>query len=257
MYSGLVYRMLGIPDDLFTPLFAIARISGWCAHRIEEVLSCSKIIRPAYRAAFEQAEYVPMAKPDKNATGTSNAIPVSEMFKLSDTLTPGCKTYGLIYNTGETNSVSTAKNAKDYMDKNGLSYKEAVVTSSSEVQQAAQKLSGEVDAFFIPNDSMVQSAMPQLAEAAKDAKKPIYGSSAAMWTREGRCARQPPSTSGSIKTFLAASPRNTTRLCTSASARNFPRATRAPASRRRAFRTYMSKNGMNFTRSSHSIIFSQ
>jgi len=60
MYSGLVYRMLGIPDDLFTPLFAIARISGWCAHRIEEVLSCSKIIRPAYRAAFEQAEYVPM-----------------------------------------------------------------------------------------------------------------------------------------------------------------------------------------------------
>jgi len=121
-----------------------------------------------------------MAKPDKNATGTSNAIPVSEMFKLSDTLTPGCKTYGLIYNTGETNSVSTAKNAKDYMDKNGLSYKEAVVTSSSEVQQAAQKLSGEVDAFFIPNDSMVQSAMPQLAEAAKDAKKPIYGSSAAM-----------------------------------------------------------------------------
>ena len=60
MYSGLVYKMLGIPEDLYTPLFAIARIAGWCAHRIEEVYTCGKIIRPAYRAAFEQEEYVPM-----------------------------------------------------------------------------------------------------------------------------------------------------------------------------------------------------
>jgi putative ABC transport system substrate-binding protein len=121
-----------------------------------------------------------MNTPDKNATGTSNAIPVSEMFKLSDRLTPGCKSYGLIYNTGEINSVTTIEKAKAYMDENGLSYKEAVVTASSEVQQAAQSLAGEVDAFFIPNDSMVQSAMPQVAEVAKDAKVPVYGSSAVM-----------------------------------------------------------------------------
>lgn len=121
-----------------------------------------------------------MSMPDKNATGTSNAIPVSEMFKLSDQLTPGCETYGLIYNTGEINSVTTVENAKKYMDENGLSYKEAVVTASSEVQQAAQSLADQVDAFFIPNDSMVQSAMPQVAEAAMDAKIPVYGSSAVM-----------------------------------------------------------------------------
>lgn len=121
-----------------------------------------------------------MSKPDKNATGTSNAIPVSEMFKLSDKLTPDRKTYGLIYNTGEVNSVTTIKNAKAYMDQNGLKYEEAVVTASSEVQQAAQSLVGKVDAFFIPNDSMVQSAMPQVAEVAKDAKIPVYGSSAVM-----------------------------------------------------------------------------
>lgn len=60
MYSGLVYTMLGIPEDLFTPLFAIARISGWCAHRLEEVLTCKKIIRPAYRAAFTKTQYLPM-----------------------------------------------------------------------------------------------------------------------------------------------------------------------------------------------------
>lgn len=121
-----------------------------------------------------------MSKPDKNCTGTSNAIPVSEMFKLSDKLTPGCETYGLIYNTGEVNSVTTINSAKEYMDANGLKYKEAVVTSSSEVQQAAQSLADEVDAFFIPNDSMVQSAMTQVAEVAKDAKIPVYGSSAVM-----------------------------------------------------------------------------
>lgn len=121
-----------------------------------------------------------MSKPDKNATGTSNAIPVSEMFKLSNKLTPNCKTYGLIYNTGEVNSVATIESAKTYMKENGLKFKEAVVTASSEVQQAAQSLSGEVDAFFIPNDSMVQSAMPQVSEVAKEAKIPVYGSSAVM-----------------------------------------------------------------------------
>lgn len=121
-----------------------------------------------------------MSKPDKNATGTSNAIPVSEMFKLSDRLTPGMETYGLIYNTGEINSVTTIEAAKAYMDENGLSYQEAVVTASSEVQQAAQSLAGGVDAFFIPNDSMVQNAMAQVAEVARDAKIPVYGSSAVM-----------------------------------------------------------------------------
>lgn len=121
-----------------------------------------------------------MSAPDKNATGTSNAIPVSEMFKLSDLLTPGCKTYGLIYNTGEINSVTTIEQAKEYMDANGLKYEEAIVVSSSEVQQAAQALADKVDAFFIPNDSMVQSAMPQVAEVAKDRKIPVYGSSAVM-----------------------------------------------------------------------------
>jgi len=121
-----------------------------------------------------------MNTPDKNATGTSNAIPVSEMFKLSAKLTPNRKAYGLIYNTGEVNSVTTIKNAKAYMDQNGIKYEEVIVTASSEVQQAAQSLVGKVDAFFIPNDSMVQSAMPQVAEIAKNAKIPVYGSSAVM-----------------------------------------------------------------------------
>ena len=61
LYSGMVYAMLGIPADLYTPLFAMARIAGWCAHRIEEVVSGGRIIRPAYRSAINKKEYVPMS----------------------------------------------------------------------------------------------------------------------------------------------------------------------------------------------------
>jgi citrate synthase len=56
-YSGFVYRMLGIPEELFTPIFAIARVAGWSAHRIEEIINCNKIIRPAYRSISENEEY--------------------------------------------------------------------------------------------------------------------------------------------------------------------------------------------------------
>ena len=60
MYSGLVYKTLGIPADLYTPLFAAARIAGWIAHRIEEVCGNSRIIRPAYRVVYDKRGYVPM-----------------------------------------------------------------------------------------------------------------------------------------------------------------------------------------------------
>ena len=60
MYSGLVYSMLGIPQDVFTPLFASARIAGWCANRIEEVLTCHRIMRPAYRAVVKHVPYIPV-----------------------------------------------------------------------------------------------------------------------------------------------------------------------------------------------------
>ena len=61
MYSGLVYCMLGIPEDLFTPLFACARMAGWAAHRFEEIVAGKRIIRPAYKATFAGSrEYKPI-----------------------------------------------------------------------------------------------------------------------------------------------------------------------------------------------------
>ena len=122
-----------------------------------------------------------MAHPDKNATGTSNAIPVDEMFSLAETLTPGCQTYGLIYATSQTNSVSTIESAKAYMDANGLSYVEVTVETSADVQAAAESLAAkEVDAIFVPNDAIVQAGMTALSNVAIEYDIPVYGSSAVM-----------------------------------------------------------------------------
>jgi len=57
-YSGFVYKILGIPEELYTPLFAIARIVGWSAHRMEELINMNKIIRPAYESVAESKKYV-------------------------------------------------------------------------------------------------------------------------------------------------------------------------------------------------------
>lgn len=63
-YSGFVYSMLDLPTKLFTPLFAIARVSGWSAHRLEELVNPSKIIRPAYQNVHDRQNYVPMDERD-------------------------------------------------------------------------------------------------------------------------------------------------------------------------------------------------
>ena len=60
LYSGLIYSMLDIPEDMYTPLFATARIAGWCAHRLEELATGNRIMRPAYRAMLMKVPYIPV-----------------------------------------------------------------------------------------------------------------------------------------------------------------------------------------------------
>jgi len=59
-YSGMIYNMLNIPYEMFTPIFAVARIAGWSAHRIEEIQNAGKIIRPAYISVKEEQPYISM-----------------------------------------------------------------------------------------------------------------------------------------------------------------------------------------------------
>ena len=67
LYSGLIYKTLGIPVDLYTPMFAIARVSGWCAHRLEEIVTSTKIIRPGYKSLSRHTSYIPLSMREKEA----------------------------------------------------------------------------------------------------------------------------------------------------------------------------------------------
>jgi putative ABC transport system substrate-binding protein len=115
-----------------------------------------------------------------NITGVSNSIPIEDIFKLASTVTPQAKTFGFVYNSGEINSTSGIQKAKIYCDKNGVKYKEATITSTADLQQAASSLVGQVDAFFTPNDNMVASAMATYVKVATDAKLPIYAGADSM-----------------------------------------------------------------------------
>ena len=59
-YSGFAYQLLGLPPELYTPIFAIARIAGWSAHRLEELVNTGKIIRPAYKSISGRNKYIPL-----------------------------------------------------------------------------------------------------------------------------------------------------------------------------------------------------
>ena len=75
LYSGLIYNMLGIPEDLYTPLFACARIVGWSAHRLEELISGGKIIRPAYKNIALPKKYVPINERIENFKSLEKYVP--------------------------------------------------------------------------------------------------------------------------------------------------------------------------------------
>ena len=78
LYSGLIYEMLGIPVDLYTPLFAVARVAGWSAHRIEELITGNRVIRPAYKNVAVPKEYAPIDERISNFKRQTKYIPLDE-----------------------------------------------------------------------------------------------------------------------------------------------------------------------------------
>lgn len=109
-----------------------------------------------------------------NITGVSNSIAIEDIFKLAAQLTPDARVFGFVYNSSEVNSATGIKRAKAYCDANGISYKEATITGTADLQQAAASLVGKVDAFFTPNDNTVASAMATYMQVAMSAKIPVY-----------------------------------------------------------------------------------
>ena len=115
-----------------------------------------------------------LEKPDKNMTGTSDEVQVNQIIDKALEVQPDMKTIGLLYNKGETNSVTNIKNVKAYLDKKGIKSEEATVASVNEVQSAVNALASKCDAIFSPNDNTVASAMSVAGATAAKAKIPYY-----------------------------------------------------------------------------------
>lgn len=118
-------------------------------------------------------------------TGTSDEIQVELILELALKYNPDLKTLGVIYNTGEANSETNIGKAKAFCEEHNIEVVEAPVTSTNEVQQAAQTLCSKADAIFAPNDNTVASAMAVLADAAIQAKVPVYTGADSMVVGEG------------------------------------------------------------------------
>lgn len=112
--------------------------------------------------------------PSGNVTGTSDAIPVDQVFELCKELTPDVKTIGFLYTASESNSQSVIEEAKLLAADYGFEFQESTITNSSELQQAAELLAGKVDAIYTPIDNGIAAAMPVLAEVSKTLKIPVY-----------------------------------------------------------------------------------
>ncbi|MBE3555527.1 MAG: ABC transporter substrate-binding protein [Firmicutes bacterium] len=111
--------------------------------------------------------------PGGNVSGTTDLNPVAEQIGLIPQIKPGAKRVGILYNSGEANSLVQVKLARQAAQQNGLTLVEATVTQAGEVAQAAQSLVGRVDAIYVPTDNTVVAALDAVIKVANQNKIPI------------------------------------------------------------------------------------
>lgn len=164
IFTGLIAENV----DVIIPI-ATSTAQAAAAATTEIPIVFSAVSNPVEAGLVESFD-----KTDKNITGVSNSIAIEDIFSLAKIISPDAKTFGFVYNTSEINSAAGIARAKIYCDANGISYKEATITGTADLQQAVASLVGSVDAFFTPNDNTVASAMSTYVQLATDAGLPIY-----------------------------------------------------------------------------------
>ena len=125
--------------------------------------------------------------PKGNVTGTSDMSPIREQIDLLQKLYPDAKTIGTIYCSSEVNSEVQAKAITEYAESRGLKVRTATISTVNDIQQAANSLVGDVDAFFEPTDNIMASAVPTLLSITNPAKKPVFCSED-NWVKAGALA---------------------------------------------------------------------
>ena len=163
-------------DGSYDAIFTIATPATQAFVNLESDTPCFFCAVSAPVAAGVITE---MESPDKNATGTSNAIPTEEIIKLADMLTSGIDKFGFIYCTAQVNATNTVNSACAYLDSLNIDYTVKTVENSDEVASVTEALINDgAKAIFVPNDSVVQSGITALAEICEEEKIPTYCSSA-------------------------------------------------------------------------------
>ncbi len=168
--TTLANQFVGEGCTLLVPITTPSAQAAVAAAQGQEV----DIIFTAVTDPIEAGLVTDLAVTDQRITGVSDAVPVDKVMALAERLTPGFKTVGLLYNAGEANSVAGVKAAKAYCEAHGLNTVEAIVSTTSEVAQAAQSLVGKADICFTSNDNTVAAAMPSYAAIGIESKMPVY-----------------------------------------------------------------------------------
>lgn len=164
-------------------LFAIATPVAQALANIEKEkpIYISSVTDPVSAGLVESLE-----KPNTNVTGTIDAGPLKEQVALISQVAPNAKKVGLIYNSGEANSVSEAKLAKKELEAAGYQVAEQTVTSTNDISQVMQSLvADKVDALFTVTDNTIASAMTLVGDMAIEAKLPLVGGSKDMVLNRG------------------------------------------------------------------------
>lgn len=166
--NSIVQTMKGNKMDIVVP------IATTTAQAAANIADTTPIVFAAVSNPMAAGLVSDLNRPDKNITGTSDALPVREILELAVQILPQAKTVGFLYNQAEVNSLEHIALAKEYANQLGLRYEEVSVTSITEIQQGASVLASKVDFIFTPNDNTVASAMAPLIQAANTASIPVF-----------------------------------------------------------------------------------
>lgn len=163
-------------------LYAIATPAaiGLAAVESEKPIFFAAVTDPVDVELVESLE-----KPGKNLTGTSDMAPIKKQVDLLIKNFPEAKKIGVIYDSGEMNSIVAVKEAKTHIEKAGLELVEGTVTSTNDIQQTMAALVADVDAFFMVTDNTIDSSIALVGDMAIDAGKPMVGSSAPVVEKNG------------------------------------------------------------------------
>lgn len=166
---------------------ALTIAEGFVSDNVDLILA---IATPAAQAAATATKEIPilitavtdpvaaelvesMEKPNTNVTGTTDMNPIKEQLELILELVPGAEKIGILYNSGEINSVVQVDIAKQVASELGIGLEEAIATNTGEVTSAAEALLGKVDAFYVPTDNTIVDAISSVIRVAEEYKIPL------------------------------------------------------------------------------------